>query len=484
MTSKTLKDPWKKWRFIPLIGGPAGFAVCMALVPEGETGIMVKMLAVAIWMLIWWLTEVVSISVTALLPLILIPALGILPLTTISSLYTHPIVFLFFGGFLLALGIEKWNLHRRIALNILLKTGSRPRNVLLGILLATGLLSMWISNTATAVMMFPIALSIAAIYRQKYEASESSPFQLIFLLAVAYGANIGGIATLIGTPPNLILAGFYHDTFNRDISFIAWFSIGFPLSIILGAAVFYYMGRFLPDNESDSAQEEFIRSELAVLGKISVAEKRFLVVFCLTALAWMIRPQLAEILPFEEFTDTTVALIGGLMLFIIPSGNEHDPVLLQWSDTVKLPWGILLLFGGGLSLASGLQHTGIVSLMGQYIIGFDMGTMLIIIALVTIVGVFATELISNMALVAAMMAVIVVIGETLNIPFLILAVPLTIGASCAFMLPMATPPNAIVFGGGGIRIRQMAAIGIVLNVLAVLLISLFVFTISPYILSW
>lgn len=268
-------SPWRKEKVLQLLSGPLAFIICLLFVQDNEYAVMVRMLAVALWMLVWWMTEVVTLSVTALLPLILMPMLGIQPLSEVSALYTHPIVFLFFGGFLLALGIEKWNLHRRIALNILLKTGSQPRNVLLGILIATGLLSMWISNTATAVMMFPIALSIARIYKQREQ--DTNRYDLIFLLAVAYGANIGGIATLIGTPPNVILAGFYNDTFQMEISFAEWLSFGFPLSIILGTGVFFYMAFFLPKGGSDESQELYIRSELAALGSLSVAEKRFLV---------------------------------------------------------------------------------------------------------------------------------------------------------------------------------------------------------------
>ncbi|MCH8555876.1 MAG: DASS family sodium-coupled anion symporter [Schleiferiaceae bacterium] len=456
-----------------LVMGPAIFLILYFLLPfEGS---MAAMLGMAAWMLLWWITEVVSLSVTALLPIVFFPVLGILTPAELSSYYAHPLVFLFLGGFLLALGLEKINLHLRISLSILSRVGSQPRALLGGFLVSTALLSMWISNTATAVMMYPIALSVSKLLSKDTKGKA----QLVLLLAVAYGANIGGIATLIGTPPNLILAGFLDQQFGYTLSFFTWMLWGVPIAAVLLLLGFLVMRLWLPKDvvhQDDTLQ--FIQNERTKLGSLSIDEKRFLMVFGLTIFAWMTRPLLVQYFQLTFFTDTTIALAAGVLLFVIP-GKQAGEGLLIWRDTEQLPWGILLLFGGGLSLAGGFAAMGIIEAIGGFVQGLPVTHLWIWVLLVTFFGIFATELMSNLALVTVLLPLLLALSQFLGVSFLQVALPFTIASSCAFMLPMATPPNAIVFAGGKIRIKDMVLVGLVINFLAlVLLVSVFGFLIT------
>ncbi len=456
--------------FVPLLLGPTLFALLIAF-GSGVfplTDSQIKMLALAVWMLTWWLAEVVSLSVTALLPLILIPLLGILSQDDVAQHYAHPLVFLFFGGFLLALGIEKWNLHRRISLWILLRTGTGPKQILLGFLITAALLSMWISNTATAVMLFPIALSVSK--ELSNQGIDCDGLEVRLLLAVGYGANIGGIATLIGTPPNLILAGYLSSTLNTTIGFLEWMQFGVPIMLLLlgGTFLILKVGLNEPATPGTSANN-FLKNAYTDLGPLTTGAKRFSAVLFATILMWLFRPQIADWMGIPNFSDTTVALLGGTFLFVMGSGSG-GPRLLEWQDTKNLPWGILLLFGGGLALAAGLTETGLIDVFGSAFNSLADYPWWAILLAITVFGIFATELLSNMALVTVMMPVLYGVSVHLDVPFLSLAIPLTIGSSCAFMLPMATPPNAIIFAGGSITIKQMATFGFFINLLAVLLV--------------
>lgn len=452
---------------LPLLMGPALFVL---VILYGDLFLnlsqpQVKVLALTTWMLTWWLTEVVALSVTALLPLIIIPLLGILPQEAIAQHYANPLVFLFFGGFLLALGIEKWNLHRRISLWILLRTGTGPKQILLGFLITAALLSMWISNTATAVMLFPIALSVSK--ELMAQGVDCKGLEVRLLLGVGYGANIGGIATLIGTPPNLILAGYLSATLNTSIGFLEWMLFGVPTMLLLLTGAFLVLKTGLTQPQSKStAAADFLKQSYVALGPLGSGEKRFSWILFSTVLMWLLRPQIAEFIAIPQFSDTTVALLGGTLLFVTPSGSG-GPRLLEWLDTRNLPWGILLLFGGGLALAAGLTATGLIDVFGAAFNSLSNYPWWAILLAITVFGVFATELLSNMALVTVMMPVLYGVSLHLNVPFLSLAIPLTIGSSCAFMLPMATPPNAIVFAGGHIKIKQMATFGFFINLLAI-----------------
>ena len=453
-------------RLISLIAGPLAFTI-IELICQDE--LLIHVLAVLSWMLIWWMTEVVNLAVTALLPLILFPLLEVSTLKEISVNYSHPIVFLFFGGFVLALAIEKWNLHKRIALSIIQKTGIKSRQVLLGFMIATAFLSMWISNTATTIMMLPIALSVLNVIQ--VDKKQSNTIGFLLLVSIAWSANIGGIMTLIGTPPNLILLGFLREQLSRDITFANWLLIGIPTGVALLVVTYFVMSRFLPSfNLFDG--ENVIEQELAGLGRMSKPEKRVAVVFLLTALAWIIRPLLVKWFRLDALTDTHVALMCAVVLFVLPSGEIGDGRILKWNDTSKLAWGILILFGGGLALASAINNSGALTLIENYLSSLDISSVLIMIAIIAFVGIFVTELVSNMALVAATLPLILAISKSLHVDFLVLALPLTLGASCAFMFPMATPPNAIVFSSGKIKIEKMARFGLLINAMAFVIITL------------
>ena len=426
------------------------------------------LLGIALWMLIWWITETVHLGVTALLPLVLFPALEIAQAKSLAAYYAHPLVYLFFGGFVLALALEKTKLHYRIALWILRKTGTKDHQLLAGFMLATAFMSMWISNTATAIMMLPIASSVIAILEPEQRDKLARPI----LLSVAWAANIGGMATLIGTPPNMIFAGFMSEQLNRQIGFVEWLPIGLSASTLLGTIAYLILRRGLGHNELSPTEEartrNWLKDEWNRLGTLSTAQRRVAIVFALTAILWILRPYLNIWIPVIEWSDTGIALAAAVLLFTVFDGSDKS--VLNWGDTKALPWGILLLFGGGLALAGTLQASEWFVLLGDQLKslqGIPFATWLLVMALL---GVFATELLSNMALVSALLPLVYSLATALGLDFYALSLPLVLGASCAFMLPMATPPNAIVFSTGSLSMSYMIYRGIALNLLSVVLL--------------
>ena len=426
------------------------------------------LLGIALWMLIWWITETVHLGVTALLPLVLFPALEIAEAKSLAAYYAHPLVYLFFGGFVLALALEKTGLHYRIALWILRKTGTKDHQLLAGFMLATAFMSMWISNTATAIMMLPIASSVIAILEPQQREKLARPI----LLSVAWAANIGGMATLIGTPPNMIFAGFMSEQLNRQIGFVEWLPVGLSASVLLGSIAYFILRRGLGQNELSPAEEErtrnWLKDEWSRLGSLTTAQRRVAMVFALTAILWILRPYLSLWIPVIQWSDTGIALAAAVLLFAVFDGSSRS--VLDWGDTKALPWGILLLFGGGLALAGTLQASEWFVLLGdqlQSLHGIPFATWLLVMALL---GIFATELLSNMALVSALLPLVYSLATALGLDFYALSLPLVLGASCAFMLPMATPPNAIVFSTGSLSMSYMIYRGIALNLLSVVLL--------------
>ena len=426
------------------------------------------LLGIALWMLIWWITETVHLGVTALLPLVLFPALEIAQAKSLAAYYAHPLVYLFFGGFVLALALEKTKLHYRIALWILRKTGTKDHQLLAGFMLATAFMSMWISNTATAIMMLPIASSVIAILEPEQRDKLARPI----LLSVAWAANIGGMATLIGTPPNMIFAGFMSEQLNRQIGFVEWLPIGLSASTLLGTIAYLILRRGLGHNELSPSEEartrNWLKDEWNRLGTLSTAQRRVAIVFALTAILWILRPYLNIWIPVIEWSDTGIALAAAVLLFTVFDGSDKS--VLNWGDTKALPWGILLLFGGGLALAGTLQASEWFVLLGDQLKslqGIPFATWLLVMALL---GIFATELLSNMALVSALLPLVYSLATALGLDFYALSLPLVLGASCAFMLPMATPPNAIVFSTGSLSMSYMIYRGIALNLLSVVLL--------------
>ncbi|QXP78288.1 MULTISPECIES: SLC13 family permease [Winogradskyella] len=451
--------------------------------PEGLDDSANAILASTAWVAVWWITEAIAIPVTALLPIILFPLSGGLSLGDTTASYGHKYIFLFLGGFIIAITIEKWNLHKRIALNIIKVVGTNINKIILGFMMATALLSMWISNTATAVMILPVGIAIVLQLEDNpnTNVNENLIFGKALMLAIAYSASIGGIATLIGTPPNLVLAGVVESTYHTEITFAQWFMFGFPISVILLFICWFYLTRFafkFEQKEFPGGEQE-IDKQLKALGKISYEEKVILTVFSITALAWICRSFiLVKWLPAID--DTIIAIIAAIALFLIPDAKKSK-ALITWNDAVKLPWGILLLFGGGMALASGFEVSGLAEWIGNQMTSLvGMSIFLLLLILITAVN-FLTEITSNMATTAMLLPVLVSLAAVLNIHPYILLVSATLAASCAFMLPVATPPNAVVFGSGYLKIEDMVKKGIWMNVISIILVTLAVYFILPLI---
>jgi sodium-dependent dicarboxylate transporter 2/3/5 len=451
---------------------------------EGLSDQANAVLASTLWIAIWWITEAIPIAATSLLPIILFPLSGALPLADTTSSFGHRFVFLYLGGFILALAIQKWNLHKRIALNIIKVVGTNVQKIILGFMVATAFLSMWISNTATAVMMLPIGIAIIKQMKDLKNTSEDE--NLIFgkalMLSIAYSASIGGIATLIGTPPNLVFAGIIQETYNIEISFLKWFQFGLPISILLLAISWVYLTKVafkFKQNEFNKGKEE-INRQLEELGSISYEEKIVLSVFVLTGLAWILRTYLLnKFIP--NLDDSIIALISGISLFLFQANNQEGKKekIMNWEDAVKLPWGILLLFGGGLAIAQGFQSSGLANWIAENLTQLN-GFSLFIILLVLITAVnFLTEITSNLATTAMLLPILAPTAVTLGVHPYILMVGATLAASCAFMLPVATPPNAVVFGSNYLKISDMVRVGILMNIISIIIIFMMVYFILP-----
>ena len=471
---------------IGFILGPVLFFVLLSLQNrEPFDPIAWKVLAMASLMVVWWITEAIPIPATALLPMILLPLLQVFPIRESAAPYADPIIFLFMGGFLIALGLEKHNLHTRIALNLIRITGTNANGIVLGFMIATAFLSMWISNTATTVMMLPIAMSIVELIpRNQPELAKTrgyKMFALALMLGVAYSANIGGTATIIGTPPNVVLVGYAQTMLQHDLSFSKWLGIGLPFAISMLVLTYLVITRILYPSKmgSVSGSREVVNQKLKELGPISLAEKRVSFVFGLTALSWIFRSPLNQLIGQNILNDTIIAMSGGLLMFIIPSGNGK--ALLGWKDTKRLAWGILLLFGGGLALAKAMETAGIIQIIGQSIQeNSAMGIVLVLFLLVTVM-LFMTEIMSNVALATIFIPVVIGIAQGLGVEPLHFAIPVTLASSCAFMMPISTPPTAIVFSSGFIKMDQMVRAGIILNLISILMLILLSTTLIEWI---
>lgn len=469
---------------IGFLTGPILFLILLLSPISLENPIAIKVIAVAAWMIIWWITEAVSISVTALLPLTLFPLIGITDITSVSKHYANPIVFLFFGGFVIALALEKVQLHKRIALTIIKWTGTNANGVILGFMLATALMSMWISNTASTVVMLPIAVSVIQLLIDDKDGftKNDQNFALSIMLGIAFAANIGGTATLIGTPPNSVMVGFLESEYNIEIGFMTWMLMGVPFAtILLIISYFVIVHWFYPNHLGQmKASNSVITDELRKLGKLSKAEKTVLIIFLMTAFLWIFRSVINGWFLNLKLTDASISMVGAMAMFIIPQSLKNGQFILDWKDTKELPWGILILFGGGLALASGLKDAGLIDLIGNSIQNLKGVHLLLIMSILIAVMLFMTELMSNVALVTIFVPVVAGIALGLDIPMLHLIIPVTLASSCAFMLPMATPPNAIVFASGHIKVYEMARVGVVLNCIAVILLIGLGYIIVPF----
>ncbi|MFK8066989.1 MAG: DASS family sodium-coupled anion symporter [Gammaproteobacteria bacterium] len=448
--------------------------------------------AIAVWMAFWWLTEAISIYMTALLPVILLPLFGAVPIKQAAAPYAHYLIFLFLGGFMISLAMQKWGLHKRIALRTLKLVGSKPINIIAGFMLTTAGLSMWVSNTATTIMMTPIALSLLSlIISESPDQNDNNllkiknNFSLCLLLGIAYSASIGGIGTLIGTPPNLFLASYIKETFDHEISFVQWLGVGLPIVIIFLPISWWLLTRWIYPFEGLEIEgaDNLAAEEYKKLGAMNSGEKLTLAVFLMAVFFWIFRPliqefSIADLQPFSGLTDSGIAMLAALALFTLPVDIKKREFVMDWESCRDLPWGILILFGGGLSLASAIDQNGVGEFIGYQVAGFEGVHVFIMILAVCTLIIFMTEMTSNIATTATMLPILAAIGPMLGVHAYALIVTAAVSASCAFMMPVATAPNAIVFSSGRITIPQMCKAGFVLNILGIFLISLLMYFIA------
>ena len=466
-----------------LILGPSLFLIILIWFhPEGLSKEANAILASTIWIAVWWITEAVPIAITSLLPVVLFPLTGGMELAETTASFGHRYIFLYIGGFILAIAIERWNLHKRIALNIIQLIGTNVKNVILGFMVATAFLSMWISNTATSVMMLPIGMSIISqlMDNPKTVENENQNFGKALMLAIAYSASIGGMATLIGTPPNLVLATIVQETYGIEITFSKWFMFGLPISLILLAICWKYLTEiaFTFKQKKFPGGRNEINKQLKSLGKLSYEEKMVLLIFVGTAFAWITRSFLLQKL-IPNLDDTIIAVIAGILLFILPASKSKNRKLINWEEAVKLPWGILLLFGGGLALAQGFKTSGLAEWIGGQLTLLEGASIFILLLFLIALVNFLTEITSNLATTAMILPILAPLSLVLDVNPFILMVGATVAASCAFMLPVATPPNAVVFGSGYLRIPEMAKTGVWMNLFSIIFLTIMVYFLLP-----
>ena len=469
---------------LAMLAGPALFVLVLFLDPFSLGSSANKVLAVAIWMITWWITEAIPMPAVALMPLVLFPLFGIAKISEAALPYANEVVFLFMGGFMIGLGIEKWNLHRRIALSIVRLTGTGGNGIILGFILSTGFISMWLSNTATTMMMYPIAASvISVVFAQQRDSVGARNFALCIMLAIAYASNFGGIGTIIGTPPNVAYVSFISKKFGYDIPFFSWMLVCLPVAILLLISLYFVLIKMFPNRlVANGEMSDLIRDELKALGPITTPEKRVLTIFVLTAFLWIFRDLINKIEVFR-LDDNMIAVFGALLMFIVPAGSEQEPTekILSWQDTSKMAWGILLLFGGGITLAAALEKAGLIGMLGNWLAGFSGSSMLLLILVIATLSIFISEVMSNVAQVIVFAPVVTGIAAAIGADPLALGIPMTLAASCASMMPMGTPPNAIVFSSGYIKLKDMIKAGLVMNLISIVLIVASTYFIMPYV---
>ena len=461
-------------KLIGLISGLTLFVLILFLpAPENMPQKAWYTAAVAFLMATFWITEAIPIPATALLPLVLFPLLGIGSMENAAKPYANPLIFLFMGGFMIALAMQRWNLHRRLALNIIKRIGMHPKSIVAGFMIATAFLSMWVSNTATTMMMMPIGLSIIELAYSEDNKKHLHQFSLVLMLGIAYAANIGGIGTLIGTPPNALLAGFVKESYDYQISFARWLMIGGPM-VLVGLPVGYLVLTriaFPLELSSLDGGEQFIDDdELETLGDMVYPEKVVGIVFIGVAILWITRPLINSIIP--ELSDANIAMLGAVVLFLIPVNLSQGKFVMNWETAKKCPWGVLLLFGGGLSLASAINNSGLATWIGENLSIFQFFPLLLVIFIITLTVSLLTELTSNTATAATFLPIMASLAIGLGENPLLLIIPTALATSCAFMLPVGTPPNAIVYGSGHIEIPEMVKGGGLIKVVFVFLATI------------
>ncbi len=465
-------------RIVGLVAGLVPPAVTLLVPPPVGLGADAWHVAgVALLMAIWWISEALPIPATALIPVALFPLLGVFPVSDAARPYANPVIFLFMGGFLIGLAMQRWNLHLRIALSILRHVGDRPTAIVGGFMAATAFLSMWVSNTAATIMMLPIGISVLGLVGERVGDKPGDAvgdnLGVALMLGIAYAASIGGVATLIGTPPNAMLAAFLDETYSVDLGFGRWMLVGLPVVALLLPATWLILTRlvFPVSRERVAGTRALLAEELRRLGPMRRGERVVAVVAALTACLWVSRPYLAARFPQVAISDAGIAMTSALLLFAFPVDIRRGVFALNWEWARRLPWDVLVLFGGGLSLAAAISRTGLADWIGGAMAGLEILPLLTVILVVTGVIVFLTELTSNTATAAAFLPVVAALAVSLGENPYFLVVPAALAASCAFMLPVATPPNAIVFGSGRVTVPQMARCGVVLNFLSILAVT-------------
>ena len=472
-------------QIVGLILGPLLFVLTLLFfTPEGLSSEARAVLAVTLWVATWWITEAIPIPVTSLLPIFLMPVTGALDSNTVTSSYGNDIIFLFLGGFFIATAMEKWNLHSRIAMAIIAFIGTSTQRILLGFMVATAFLSMWVSNTAAVMMMIPMGLAItaqvASALKGRPEENELPKFEKALIFGIGYAGTIGGLGTLIGTPPNIILAAQVQELFDIEISFAGWMLIAVPIVVILTITTWLYLGRFAfkMSIKGLPGGKEVIQRERKALGKMIYEEKVVAAVFVFAAFMWITREFLwINIIP--DLKDGMIAVLATAILFAVPTTKKYGSRILEWKDSKEIPWGVLLLFGGGLAIAAGFRQTGLSEWIGTQLTVLDGYHILIIITLSTLLVLALTEITSNTATATMILPVLAALALALHIHPFALMVPAAMAANCAFMLPVGTPPNAIIFGTGKIRIVEMVRVGFYINIFALILIVMVVYYLMP-----
>ncbi len=489
MTTRASKrDTGAAYRRIGLFTGPAVAAAMMALpAPEGLTAAGWRAAALGVWMGLWWATEAVPVAATALLPIALFPLAGVSDIQTVTAPFANPTIYLFLGGFLVALAVQRWGLHRRIALAVIALFGGSGASLVGGFMVASALVSMWVTNTSTTMMLLPIAASVVAVVQQNLgdSAEVQERFPVAMLLGVAYGATLGGMATLVGTPPNALLAAFMLENFGLEIGFAQWMLVGVPVTAsLLPLAWWLLTRRIYPVRFSTGGPTrrhlERMRREL---GPMTRPERRVALVAAALGLLWITRPLLGRLPGLGGLSDAGVAMLAALALFLVPSGAERGSRLMAWEDTRGLPWGVLILFGGGLALAAAVSETGLAVWLGQRLLELGVTRLAVLVVAVAALIIFLTELTSNLATTATFLPVVAALAAQAGFAPVTLTVPVALAASCAFMLPVATPPNAVVYSSGMLTIPQMVRAGFWLNLIGIVLVSLASVLLAPRVLS-
>lgn len=467
---------WSGW----IIGPALLLITCLTSPPEGLSVEGWRTAGAAGLMAVLWMTEALPIPITALLPLVLFPALHLSDIRETATPYSNPLIFLFLGGFIIALAMQRWNLHRRVAIRLIGAMGTQPARIVGGFLLASALVSMWVSNTATALMMLPIAMSVVALVPPQLQSDpKSRGFCLALMLSVAYGATTGGMATLIGTPPNALLAGYLDNVYGYKIGFGQWMLLGVPVVLVTLPVVFFVLTRVSVRLGKDEVpgMSALLAAESARLGRFSRGELIVAVVFTGTAVAWVFQPLIASVLPLVS--DTTIAMTGAILLFLIPVNLRRGEFVMTWDAAKSMPWDVLLLFGGGLSLAHHIEKHGVSKYLGVLAQGFDGLPVIVVVSIICFGILMLTELTSNTATAATFLPIAASVGVSMGENPLLFVIPTALAANCSYMLPVGTPPNAIVFGSGMVRLPEMAKAGMMLNILLVPIIVGLVWILGP-----